>query len=66
MQNGRDLVIIKEKRNKLAHGQFTFSEIGRDYTINELIGFKNNTKNYLDNVLSEIESYINYKGYFSV
>ncbi len=66
VQNGRDLVIIKEKRNKLAHGQFTFSEIGRDYTINELIGFKNNTKNYLDNVLSEIESYINYKGYFSV
>jgi len=61
--NGRDLVTIKDKRNKLAHGEYTFSEIGRDYTVRDLIDFKNNTKSYLDNVLSNIEQYINNKDY---
>ncbi len=61
--DGRDLITIKDKRNKLSHGEFTFSEIGKDYTVNELINFKNNTKDYLDNVLINIEQYINSKGY---
>jgi len=64
--NGRDLVTIKEKRNKLAHGEYTFSEIGKDYTVRELIVFKNNTKNYLDDVLANIEQYINNEGYKTV
>jgi hypothetical protein len=62
-KNGRDLVTIKEKRNKLAHGEFTFSEIGKEYTVRELIDFKNNTKDYLDNVLLNIENYINNEGF---
>jgi len=62
-KNGSDLLTIKEKRNKLAHGEFTFSEIGKDYTVRELIDFKNNTKNYLDDVLFNIEQYINNEGY---
>jgi hypothetical protein len=65
-KNGRDLVTIKEKRNKLAHGEFTFSEIGKEYTVKELIDFKNNTKTYLDNVLINIEQYINNEGYKKV
>jgi hypothetical protein len=62
-RNGRDLVTIKDKRNKLVHGEYTFSEIGRDYTVQELIKFKDNAKNYLDNVLLSIEQYINNKDY---
>ena len=62
-RNGRDLITIKDKRNKLAHGEYTFSEIGKDYTVRDLIDFKNNTKNYLDDVLSNIEQYINNKDY---
>jgi len=58
-KNGRDLATIKEKRNKLAHGEFTFSEIGKDYTIRDLIKYKNSTKAYLEDVLSKIEDYIN-------
>jgi hypothetical protein len=65
-KDGRDLVIIKEKRNKLAHGEYTFSEIGKDYTVRELIDYKNNTKKYLDDVLLNIENYINDEGYKSV
>ena len=62
-KDGRDLITIKEKRNKLAHGEYTFSEIGKDYTVRDLIKFKDNTKSYLDSVLSNIEQYINSEGY---
>lgn len=62
-RDGRDLVTIKEKRNKLAHGEFTFSEIGKDYSVSELIRFKDNTKDYLQDVLINIEVYINNKEY---
>ncbi|MDR2622122.1 MAG: hypothetical protein LBC48_06025 [Dysgonamonadaceae bacterium] len=62
-KNGRDLVTIKEKRNKLAHGEFTFSEIGKEYTISDLIKYKDSTKNYLDDVLSKIEDYIKNEGF---
>ncbi|MCE1167987.1 MAG: hypothetical protein LWX70_07815 [Sphingobacteriia bacterium] len=62
-RDGRDLVTIKEKRNKLAHGEFTFSEIGKDYSVSELIKFKDNTKDYLQDVLINIENYINNKAY---
>jgi hypothetical protein len=62
-RDGRDLVTIKEKRNKLAHGEFTFSEIGKDYSVSDLIKFKDNTKDYLEDVLINIEVYINNKEY---
>ena len=58
IKDGRDLITIKEKRNKLAHGEFTFSEIGKEYSVSELIKFKDNTKDYLQNVLISIEDYI--------
>jgi hypothetical protein len=60
-RNGRDLVTIKEKRNKLAHGEFTFSEIGSPYTVQDLINFKESAKAYLSDVLKNIEQFINDK-----
>jgi hypothetical protein len=62
-KNGRDLVTIKNKRNKLAHGEFTFSEIGKDCTISDLIKYKDSTKIYLEDVLSKIEDYIRNEGF---
>lgn len=58
ISDGRELKIIKDKRNNLAHGEFTFSEIGRDVLINDLVEYKNKTKDYLSNVLNEINDYI--------
>jgi hypothetical protein len=60
-KNGQDLLIIKEKRNKLAHGELSFGDIGKDYTVRELLEFKDATKDYLSAVLLEIENYINNK-----
>ena len=58
VSDGRCLKAIKDKRNHLAHGVFSFSEIGRDFTVNELITYKDDTKDYLEKVLDEIQSFI--------
>lgn len=63
ISNGRCLKTIKDKRNHLAHGEFSFSEIGRDLTVNELIKYKDDTKDYLDKVLDEIQSFIDNRKY---
>lgn len=63
IKNGRDLKTIKDKRNNLAHGEFTFSEIGRDYTVGDLINYKDETKSYLSSVLDEIQDYIGNQKY---
>lgn len=61
IKDGRHLEKIKTKRNCLAHGDFSFSEIGKDCTVAELIAYKDNAKDYLSKVLDEIEAYITNK-----
>ncbi len=61
--NGRNLVSIKEKRNRLAHGEHTFYDVGKDYTVNEIDNFKNETFDYLADVISNIENYISSNNY---
>lgn len=56
--NGEGLVTIKDKRNKLAHGEFTFTEIGKNYTVNDIIQLKEETKSYLSQVLTKTQNYI--------
>lgn len=58
VEDGRCLKAIKDKRNNLAHGNFSFSEIGRDCTVKELLEYKDDTKDYLSKVLDEIQIYI--------
>lgn len=57
-KDGRELVTIKNKRNNLAHGEYTFSDIGKEYSIKDLEELKNKTLLYLDDVLSKVETYI--------
>jgi len=56
--NGRHLVTIKKKRNDLAHGDFSFGEIGKNYSVNELIIFKNDAYNYLNSYMTNIATFI--------
>ena len=58
IKDGRNLKTIKDKRNHLAHGEFSFAEIGKDYTVQELCEYKESAKQYLALVLDEIENYI--------
>lgn len=62
-KDGRGLQTIKDKRNQLAHGQFTFSDIGKNFTSNDLIDYKSEVVAFIENVLNNVETYINAKGY---
>jgi len=61
--DGRNLVTIKNKRNHLAHGDSTFSKIGKDFTVGELEDFKDETLAYLADVINKIEIFIVQKKY---
>ncbi|MBR5331786.1 MAG: hypothetical protein IKV32_00595 [Muribaculaceae bacterium] len=65
-KDGRGLQTIKDKRNQLAHGEFTFSDIGKNYTSNDLIDYKSEVVTFIENVLNSVETYINAKGYKKV
>ncbi len=56
--DGRHLLTIKTKRNHLAHGEFSFCDIGKDYSINEMIDFKDNAFDHIEVVMTNIEDYI--------
>lgn len=62
-KDGRELVQIKEKRNQLAHGEKTFCEIGRDVTVSDLVKIKDALTSYIDEVLNNVQEYIDNKGY---
>lgn len=59
--DGRHLVTIKQKRNHLAHGDFSFTDIGKNYSVGDLISFKADAFDYLNNVMNSIEDYITNK-----
>lgn len=56
--NGRNLVEIKNKRNRLAHGEQTFYDVGKDFSVGELNDFKNETFAYLSDIIVNIEKFI--------
>ena len=61
--NGRNLVKIKNKRNRLAHGEQTFYDVGKDFSVGELTDFKNETFIYLSEIINNIERFILEKEY---
>ncbi len=61
--DGRNLVTIKNKRNRLAHGEQTFYDIGKDFTVGELENFKDETLVFLSDVINKIEKFIIDKQY---
>lgn len=65
-KHGETLTIIKERRNDLAHGTYSFSEIGKEYSISDIEKIKNQTIKYLYFVIQEIETYLNNKNYLEL
>ncbi len=62
-RNGRNLVSIKEKRNRLAHGEQTFYDVGKDYSVSDLIDLKNEAFQYLNDIIQKIEDFIDNESY---
>ncbi|MDR0606006.1 MAG: hypothetical protein LBG80_17090 [Bacteroidales bacterium] len=57
-EDGNWLITIKNKRNDLAHGTYSFTEVGKDYSIQDLILMKDKTINYIESILDNIEEYL--------
>lgn len=62
-KNGTNLIKVRIKRNELAHGKISFKDCGRDIVLEELIQIKSEVISYLEQILVNIEHYINNKSY---
>lgn len=61
--HGSTITDIKGKRNDLAHGTYSFSEIGKDYSLPDLYKISSQTIKYLEFVASNIRIYLEQKHY---
>lgn len=57
-KNGEDLLIVKSKRNDLAHGITSFSEVGRDYTASDIYDISKYCMCYLESILNNVNLYL--------
>ncbi|MDZ4725565.1 MAG: MAE_28990/MAE_18760 family HEPN-like nuclease [Leptospira sp.] len=64
-RGGDDLLIVKTSRNDLAHGNKSFSEIGKDYSVDDVILKKDNIIKYLEAMLDSVAEYIRDQKYLS-
>ena len=63
--HGNILKDIKQKRNWLAHGEKTFTEIGSISTYPQLLDAKDNVKLFLEEFINSVEIYIDNQHYKS-
>lgn len=58
-----ELKTIKDDRNKLAHGELTFEEVGRNLSLPQLENMKERTFQYMSNVVDVLKDYIEEEKY---
>ncbi len=63
--DGRDLLVVKTNRNDLAHGSKSFADVGRDYTVTDIIAMKDKIIIYLKAMLDNVADYILGKQYLA-
>lgn len=61
--SGESLEIIKTMRNKLAHGDESFSMCSRDMTIHQLKNYKDEVFQFLNDILDGMKKYYDHKLY---
>lgn len=63
--DGTPLLTIKTSRNDLAHGSKSFAEVGRNYSVTEIIAMKEKVITYLNAMLANVAAYIIHQHYLS-
>lgn len=58
-----ELKTIKDYRNKLAHGELSFEEAGRNLSIEQLKVMKDKTFQYIEKIILALDAYINNERY---
>lgn len=56
-------LVVKNKRNNLAHGNISFSECGSNYMVSDLQKFKEDILNGMQEVVNQAKEYISSKKY---
>ncbi|AVG78623.1 hypothetical protein CG431_11545 [Pantoea ananatis] len=64
-KHGEKLSTVKQHRNDLAHGNVSFSEIGKNVSYQDLENVSLEVIAYLDAIATNIEHYIHTDGYLS-
>ena len=62
-KGGERLEDVRIKRNGLAHGNLSFAECGREYSLSDLIEIQNQTYIFLSGLLDEMEKYYENESY---
>jgi hypothetical protein len=57
------LKIVKDKRNNLAHGDESFGDCSKDFTVRDLEVIKNTVINFIQDILSGMQEYYDQKLY---
>ena len=65
-RGGSDLLVIKNRRNDLAHGILTYEEVGRDYPASDLIEITKRSMKYVEDILRNISLYMQTRAYLTV
>lgn len=63
---GDRLLTVKTNRNDLAHGNKSFAEVGRTFTVKDIIDIKDDVVSYLTETLDHVDSYLNGKEYAAI
>ena len=62
-RGGADLATVVTQRNYLAHGNLSFRECGRNYTVDQLLATKEEAVVFVRGILENIQKYITEKAY---
>src|SRR5690606_28973860 len=57
-RNGADLLKVKDRRNGLAHGNYTFADCGKDFATLEVKGIAESTISYLADVVNNVSQFL--------
>lgn len=62
-QHGSDLLTVKTRRQDLAHGTESFSEVGKQYTTEDIVKIARYSLAYMSAILKHIDRYLDMQGY---
>lgn len=62
---GDRLLIVKTTRNDLAHGSKSFAEVGRTFSVDDIVEIKKEVVDYLTETLKHVIEYLNENKYIS-
>lgn len=62
-QHGAHLLTVKSRRQDLAHGTESFSEVGKQYTTEDIVKIARYSLAYMGAILRHIDNYLELQGY---